>query len=330
MITQVAERIYRIPVPLPGNPLKNLNSYLIRGPRNLLVDTGFRQPECRQALLAGLAELEVDMAETDIFLTHLHSDHTGLAPELLTPTSRLFIGAVDRRRLVVSDEEEFAARWERSNDMYRAEGFPSELLLDLNRDNPARALSPPLCDRYEAVHDGDRFPCGGYTFHALDTPGHTPGHMVLWEPEAGILLLGDHVLFDITPNIVQWLDFPGSLRRYLRSLERVRGLPVKLPLPAHRTVHMELRDRIDEITAHHRRRCAEALSVLAAHPDLTAYELTGRMTWDIRCKNWDDFPTPQKWFATGEALAHLEYLIEEGQVHRWKDGDLWRYRATHI
>ncbi len=48
---------------------------------------------------AGLAELGVDMANTDIFLTHLHSDHAGLAPELLRPTSRLFIGDVDRQRL---------------------------------------------------------------------------------------------------------------------------------------------------------------------------------------------------------------------------------------
>lgn len=83
------------PVPLPGNPLKNLNAYLIRGPRNLLVDTGFRQEACRQALAAGLAELEVSMADTDIFLTHLHSDHAGLAPEFLAPTSRIFVSATD-------------------------------------------------------------------------------------------------------------------------------------------------------------------------------------------------------------------------------------------
>ena len=73
MVTQVAPNLYRIPVPLPGNPLRNLNAYLIRGDRNLLVDTGFRQEECRTALKAGLAELGVDMANTDIFLTHLHS-----------------------------------------------------------------------------------------------------------------------------------------------------------------------------------------------------------------------------------------------------------------
>lgn len=40
------------------------------------------------------------------------------------------------------------------------------------------------------------------------------------------------------------------------------------------------------------------------------------MTWDIRADSWADFPLNQKWFATGEALAHLEYLVEEGAVVR--------------
>ena len=38
------------------------------------------------------------------------------------------------------------------------------------------------------------------------------------------------------------------------------------------------------------------------------------MTWDIRAKSWADFPRNQKWFATGEALAHLDYLREEGAI----------------
>lgn len=50
--------LYRIPVPLPGNPLKELNAYVLRGEeRSVLIDTGFRQQECRKALFAGLEEL---------------------------------------------------------------------------------------------------------------------------------------------------------------------------------------------------------------------------------------------------------------------------------
>ena len=203
MVTQVAPNLYRIPVPLPGNPLKNLNAYLIRGHRNLLVDTGFRQEACRTALKSGLAELGVDMADTDIFLTHLHSDHAGLAPELLSPTSRLFIGDIDRQRLP-GQTPSIDARWGKFDELMAAQGFPVALLEELTHTNPARVLAPPPCDRYEGVFDGDTFDCGGYHFQALDTPGHTPGQMVLWEAHHGILLLGDHILFDITPNITAW------------------------------------------------------------------------------------------------------------------------------
>lgn len=71
--------------------------------------------------------------------------------------------------------------------------------------------------------------------------------MVLWEATHGILLLGDHVLFDITPNITAWPGYDNPLGGYLRSLERVRALPVKLPLPAHRTVQKGFIQRVDEI-----------------------------------------------------------------------------------
>jgi hypothetical protein len=45
------------------------------------------------------------------------------------------------------------------------------------------------------------------------------------------------------------------------------------------------------------------------------------MTWDLTYKTWEEFPTPQKWFATGEAIAHIKYLVEKGQVTQGeKDG----------
>lgn len=65
-IREVLPEVFRIPVPLEGNPLKELNSYLFRGSReamqrNLLVDTGFRTEGCKKALLKGLEQLGVSM-----------------------------------------------------------------------------------------------------------------------------------------------------------------------------------------------------------------------------------------------------------------------------
>ena len=89
MAQQLAEDLWRLEIPLVGNPLKTLNSYLILGPRSLLVDTGFRQEPCREAMERELEAVGVDRDRMDVFLTHLHSDHTGLAPELVRPGCRV-------------------------------------------------------------------------------------------------------------------------------------------------------------------------------------------------------------------------------------------------
>lgn len=78
MAERLAEDLWRLDIPLVGNPLKNLNSYLLTGERSLLIDTGFRQQSCREAMERQLAETHVDRDRLDIFCTHLHSDHTGL------------------------------------------------------------------------------------------------------------------------------------------------------------------------------------------------------------------------------------------------------------
>jgi hypothetical protein len=40
------------------------------------------------------------------------------------------------------------------------------------------------------------------------------------------------------------------------------------------------------------------------------------MTWDLDCDSWESFPRAQKWFATGEAIAHLRYLERKRLILR--------------
>ena len=49
---------------------------------------------------------------------------------------------------------------------------------------------------------------------------------------------------------------------------------------------------------------------------MSAFQVASQMTWDIDSESWDQFPVAQKWFATGEALAHLRLLEEEGKIVR--------------
>jgi glyoxylase-like metal-dependent hydrolase (beta-lactamase superfamily II) len=324
MASKIAENLYTIQVPLPGNPLKNLNVYLLTGPRNLLIDTGFRQAECREALLDGLQELGVSMENTDIFLTHLHADHTGLAPDIAGRDTKIFIGARDLDRLPGAKSR---FTWAASDDRFAAEGFPRDLLAILTERNPAQGLSPAPYDHYIPVEDGQTFSYGGHSFQAILTPGHTPGHLCLWERETGICILGDHVLFDITPNITRWTGVADSLGDYLESLKRIRELPITLPLPAHRNLGTDVATRCDQLLDHHQRRCQEVLDILSDGTPQTAWAVASRMTWKIRAKDWADFPTPQKWFAVGEAMAHLDHLIAQGRVARTFAGGLYYYNV---
>ena len=141
------------------------------------------------------------------------------------------------------------------------------------------------------------------------------------------MFTGDHVLFDITPNITEWEGVEDSLGDYLESLLRVRNYPVELALPGHRHSG-NYQERIGEIIAHHGRRLADTERIIREHPGLTGYEIAGLMKWKIRARSWEEFPATQKWFAVGECFSHLDYLRKRGIIRRFRDGALWRYEMA--
>jgi glyoxylase-like metal-dependent hydrolase (beta-lactamase superfamily II) len=311
-------------VPLKGNPLKELNSYLIRGKeRNLLIDTGFRQPACREAMEAGLKELGVARDDTDVLLTHMHSDHSGLAPEFVGKDRHIYVSSIDK---VYLDVHKRLVRWEAMDENYNRGGFPKDLLNSLMVSVPARSMAPPEYEGYRVLSHGDVLEAGGYRLTALLTPGHTPGHMCYWMEEQGVMFTGDHILFDITPNITAWVGVENSLSDYMESLRIIRKYPVKLALPGHRAAG-DFNDRIGALLRHYEARLAECLEKVREKPGMTVYETASRMTWQIRARNWEDFPDNQKWFATGECMSHLDYLRAEGKIRRETDGGVDRYFA---
>ncbi|HJA63522.1 MAG TPA: MBL fold metallo-hydrolase [Candidatus Intestinimonas stercoravium] len=313
-LEEIMEHIYRIPVPLPGNPLKELNAYLIKGKdRALLIDTGFRQEPCRQALFAGLKELGLAPGEVDILVTHRHSDHAGLAPEAAGEKGTIYVSSVDMPFL-----DDMTAREESrkgTEQVFISEGFPKEAVDSMWSNNPAWSQAPIESDRYVGLEDGEIVEAGGYRLQALLMPGHTPGQMCFWMEEQQAMFLGDHVLFDITPNITTWEGMSDALGTYMEKLREIRAYDVKRPLPGHRKPG-DMRARIDQLLAHHAARLEEAYQAVAGHPGAPAYEIAGHMTWKIRASSWADFPLTQKWFAVGECMSHLEHLIAEGRVRR--------------
>lgn len=320
MVQEVFENVYSIEVELPNNPLRWLNSYYIDNggtSRDLLIDTGFNMPECRRALLAGMQELNIDPQNTDLFITHLHSDHCGNADMLEQMGCRIIMGRDDYAHLGTGSGH----GWEDRRVRALEDGMSNEDFENIFLHNPAvQYLPKPFHARL--VDDGNVLPYGRFSFECIETPGHTPGHMCLFDREKSLMFTGDHILFDISPNITFWPSVKDSLTDYIISLDKVRSLNVATALPGHRNCgRITANERIDQLFVHHEKRLAELEQMIREEPGLNGYELAGKMRWKIRATNWADFPPAQKWFAYGEALAHLDYLVNHGRVRREvKDG----------
>jgi len=316
--------IFKIYVPLPENPLKNLNCYVVKTENeNLIIDTGFNRIECLNALKEGLAELEVDMEKSSLFLTHLHSDHTGLAGEIMNENSTIYMSEIDYNRLQLSLGGKF---WPVMEELFEKNGFPVEEIEYSRKTNPARAFAPSKKFDAIKVNDGDKIKVGEYELTCIHTSGHTPGHMCLYIADKKVMFTGDHVLFDITPNITCWNGVSDSLACYMESLGKIRSYDVETALPSHRLSSKNFYDRIDELLEHHKERINECLEVVKTNPNSNAYQIASKMKWSMRGKDWTEFPIQQKWFAVGETLSHLDYLANKGKVEKHTDGKYTFYK----
>ena len=323
MTEEILPDLYRIKIPLPESPLKYLNSYVIKSrDRTLIVDTGFNRNECFDAMNNGLREIKVDLADCDFFITHLHADHFGLISRLAVETSKIYFSRPDK---------EIIESWEGFEPMIEyagKNGFPENELRTALHQHPGYKYGSDWTPDMSVLEDGETITFGNYCFECVETPGHTLGHMCLYEPEKKILIAGDHILQDITPNIQCWSDKENPLEKYLASLDKVHKLDVGLVLPGHRRLFKEHRARIDELKRHHEKRAGEILDILKKGPG-SAFEVASGMTWDIKFDSWDDFPVAQKWFATGEALSHLRFLEEKQLVTKENnDPGIQKYRLV--
>ena len=313
MIEEIQANLFRIKIPLPESPLKYLNSYILRSKnRNLIVDTGLNRPECLEAMQLGLSELKIDLDKTDFFITHLHADHFGLVGRLVTDTSNIFFNRPETELI------EAWVGWEPMVAFAGGHGFPEDELRLAIESHPGHKFAADWVPDLSVMQDGDVIRVGDYLFECLFTPGHSMGHMCLYEANHKILVAGDHILDDITPNIQCWSDAHNPLKNYLASLDSVSELDIELTLPGHRRIIGNPKRRIADLKAHHLRRLNEVVTILKQGRQ-SAYRVASKMSWDLDADSWDDFPRAQKWFATGEALAHLRYLEEEGTIYHERD-----------
>jgi len=208
-------------------------------------------------------------------------------------------------------------------DYARLNGFPENEIKAVFDQHPAAEFDVDWIQQIKALDDGDVIAIGAYNFICVATPGHT----CLYEPNKKILLAGDHILMDISPNIVCWSDTENPLAHFLASLDKVQKLQVDFVLPGHRRLIDNPKDRIAELKKHHACRLDEILALLNGS-SMSAFQIASNMTWDIVSENWDQFPAPHKWFATGEAISHIRYLEEAGSVTRKTDKKIIKFKIS--
>jgi len=314
LLMEVAPGLYQMRLPLRNNPLGSINCYLVQGKEGwLLVDTGWDTADAFESLESQLRELSLQISDiSQIVVTHGHIDHMGLSGRLQQLSGcRLAIHELDSVLLLPRRKEEWCmADWMRNN------GVPDSELDSLGMA-PSSMLSYVTPARPDLLfRGGESITIGGFQFQVLWTPGHSSGHICLYEPSKRLLLAGDLVLSTITPNIsLHALSRSNPLGDYFDSLRKVGQLEVNMVLPGHGNVFHNLKERIDEIIHHHQERLGQMGKLLEGGPK-TAYEVASGIPWLSPPILFGELEALPKRLAVMESLAHLELLRANGKVAR--------------
>lgn len=175
------------------------------------------------------------------------------------------------------------------------------------------------------LDDGATFERCGVELRTIICPGHTPSNAVFYHEPTASMFSGDHILARITPN--PGIHFPDgtaegrlrSLPAYLRSLEKVRGLPARRILPGHGESMDDLPAAIDRILLHHTKRAERIAAFLGERPH-TGFEMVLRLFPHIGMRRIRQ--------TMAETVGHLDALVEEGLAIPALSDGVVRYEAA--
>lgn len=315
---EIVRDVYQVKLPLPFIPLEYINVYVVGGVEGaILIDTGWNTPEALSALEDGLKEHGIGWRDIrQIVITHIHPDHYGLAKKIRELSGAkvamhwIEAGLIDPRYINFGNVLEEMGRELHSN------GVPLDELPGLEEASLwMNEFVMPLLPDVE-LDNGDRISNGTFEFEVILTPGHSAGHICLYEAKRELLFSGDHILSEITPNVSfhpQSGDNP--LGDYINSLEAIERLEVSLVFPGHGPVFDSPKVRVEQIRSHHRQR--ERVIVNAVSGDSkTAYQIATEIPWipDQGSVGFQNLEPMDRRLAVMETIAHLKLLLTEGRV----------------
>ncbi|MCW2679902.1 MAG: hypothetical protein JWM62_1303 [Frankiales bacterium] len=311
----VAPGVTRIPLPLPNDGLRAVNVYVLETPDGLvLVDGGWAIASAREVLDSGLRALGAGVGDISRFLvTHVHRDHYTMAVALRRETgARVALGLGEKPTLDLLQRGDRRALSAQVPELRR---MGATALADGIEKAVAGAVIDP--SDWESPDDwlsSGLLPLpGGRVLETVPTPGHTAGHVVFHDLDAGLLFAGDHVLPTITPSIgfePVLQDLP--LAAFLRSLALVRSRPDARLLPAHGVVTDSVHARVDELVAHHENRLQEVLTAGGGSP----YDVAQVLRWTRHGRRLDGLDGFNQMLAVFETAAHLDLLVAQGRLVR--------------
>lgn len=324
-VVEVHPGIYEIFLPLPMRPTI-INVYLIdcHGAWTL-IDTGMNTADSVATLEDAFSQVGIRMEDLDVLIgTHHHVDHFGSSATIkqrshaITLLNHLEAERVNRMltmgpQAISPEAHEFFLTHGFPIDKYPVEGMRPSWM----GTSAYNALPQP--DRY--LSDKDVVPVGDRKFEIIWTPGHSPGHCVIYLRNEKVMIVGDHLLPKITPHVGVYPSGPKNpLADFLDSQLKVQHFDVELVLPAHGGIYHDHRHRANQLIEHHRYREAEMLDIVRNRPQC-AFEVAEQVFGD------EERPIFHVMAATFETIAHLELACSEGRADKSERNGLTLYRA---
>lgn len=345
---EIVPGLHQLKTPFPGPALPYIMPYALLGPDGVsLVDAGFGTPAATEAMTEQLARLGREPKDIKrLFITHAHPDHIGMAGWIKEQSPDVQIIMLEREWQWIQDRWIDGEAWTRLSDGWLVKhGVPQE---EIDAAHEAGALSPtspavkagekaaaPSSNGASAngsrpgggngkmfdfgtpvlLQDGDIVEFDGWRLQAVWTPGHTPGHMCVYETNHRLMFTGDHVLPYISPNVSLHADQEGSspLSEFRDSLRKVASFDVDRALPAHEFTLADLKGRCDVLLHHHDERLDEVRDAIGAG-QVSARTISQTVKWNTG--PFDDFNIFMKRSALGETLSHLRLLEDEERVRQ--------------